>query len=447
MLFLTNIKFLINKKSAYNLQYNFLLDMPRNWSFQFQDDGTRLFSLMKTFHNELMMYMIFLFILIFWFLVSINFQFAESRSVNSTIFWTKAGEPKKYVNIMSCKKTISSIWKKKLIYKHHNTILEVTWTILPTFFLIAVSIPSLLLIYLMNRPGGPTKQNLTIQIIASQWYWSYTHELYQLCDIEGLDYSDSFDDTSELGGFLPTDIDYTPRDLFYRLSAEDYATKHGITPPFDNIVFPFELKPTITYNPADRRFRKIWHDFFFNCNAWGNLRVWSEPTSEPSSDGGIIEETSSIIRYDMRFFPAEAWNFKYGSYKVATEFISEPLRNKKVTIKSNLVEKYSLLKSDRNIRLLDVDRRLILPRNVEIRCLVTSTDVLHSWAIPSLGIKVDACPGRLNEVRLIIYRNSVFYGQCSEICGIMHGFMPIVIQSVCLVDYLKYTLILSSRSI
>lgn len=81
------------------------------------------------------------------------------------------------------------------------------------------------------------------------------------------------------------------------------------------------------------------------------------------------------------------------------------------------------------LRLLEVDNRLILPTCTHIRVLITSTDVLHSWAIPSFGIKLDACPGRLNQTSLYIKREGVFYGQCSEICGINHGFMPIVVDT------------------
>ena len=80
-----------------------------------------------------------------------------------------------------------------------------------------------------------------------------------------------------------------------------------------------------------------------------------------------------------------------------------------------------------HFRLLEVDWRLVLPKKCNIRMLVTSTDVLHSWALPAAGIKVDACPGRLNEVYLNMKRDGVFFGQCSEICGINHGFMPIVV--------------------
>lgn len=81
-------------------------------------------------------------------------------------------------------------------------------------------------------------------------------------------------------------------------------------------------------------------------------------------------------------------------------------------------------------RLLEVDNRLYLPVQVNIRLLITSGDVLHSWAVPSLGIKVDACPGRLNQISLFLKRKGVFYGQCSEICGINHGFMPIAVEGV-----------------
>ena len=89
----------------------------------------------------------------------------------------------------------------------------------------------------------------------------------------------------------------------------------------------------------------------------------------------------------------------------------------------------------RQLRLLEVDNPLLLPINTSIRVLVTSSDVLHSWAVPSLGIKIDACPGRLNQISTFINRSGVYYGQCSEICGINHGFMPIALEAVNFKDY------------
>nr|QLY90294.1 cytochrome c oxidase subunit II [Caenis robusta]UJG45451.1 cytochrome c oxidase subunit II [Caenis robusta] len=81
-------------------------------------------------------------------------------------------------------------------------------------------------------------------------------------------------------------------------------------------------------------------------------------------------------------------------------------------------------------RLLEVDNHTVLPVNSQTRVLVTAADVLHSWAIPSLGVKIDATPGRLNQTSFIMNRVGLFYGQCSEICGANHSFMPIVIESV-----------------
>ena len=83
-------------------------------------------------------------------------------------------------------------------------------------------------------------------------------------------------------------------------------------------------------------------------------------------------------------------------------------------------------------RLLEVDNRVVVPVNTHVRLIITASDVLHSWAVPSLGVKVDACPGRLNQTSLFLNREGVFYGQCSEICGINHGFMPIVVEAVSL---------------
>jgi cytochrome c oxidase subunit 2 len=73
-----------------------------------------------------------------------------------------------------------------------------------------------------------------------------------------------------------------------------------------------------------------------------------------------------------------------------------------------------------------------------IRVIITATDVIHSWAIPALGVKMDAVPGRLNQVSLYLNRPGVYYGQCSELCGINHSFMPIVVESVTLDEYRRW---------
>jgi cytochrome c oxidase subunit 2 len=88
-----------------------------------------------------------------------------------------------------------------------------------------------------------------------------------------------------------------------------------------------------------------------------------------------------------------------------------------------------------HLRMLEVDQRLVLPTQTHIRVIVTSSDVLHCFAVPSFGIKIDACPGRLNQTSVFIKREGVYYGNCSELCGSRHAFMPIVVQAVNLNTY------------
>lgn len=89
-------------------------------------------------------------------------------------------------------------------------------------------------------------------------------------------------------------------------------------------------------------------------------------------------------------------------------------------------------------RLLDVDNRVVLPINSQIRILVTAADVIHSWTVPALGVKVDGTPGRLNQTNFLINRPGLFYGQCSEICGANHRFIPIVIERLPVNHFIKW---------
>nr|DBA07039.1 TPA_asm: cytochrome c oxidase subunit II [Neodiprion lecontei] len=91
-----------------------------------------------------------------------------------------------------------------------------------------------------------------------------------------------------------------------------------------------------------------------------------------------------------------------------------------------------------SFRLLDVDNNTIIPSNTQIRMIVSSNDVIHSWTIPSLGKKIDAIPGRLNQISLLIKRPGLMFGQCSEICGANHSFMPIVMESIPMNYFLKW---------
>ncbi len=90
------------------------------------------------------------------------------------------------------------------------------------------------------------------------------------------------------------------------------------------------------------------------------------------------------------------------------------------------------------VRLLDVDNRTVLPFRVHVRVLVGAADVLHSWTVPALGVKADACPGRLNQVYFTRYRPGLAFGQCREICGANHSFMPICVEFVRAEDFVMW---------
>ena len=114
------------------------------------------------------------------------------------------------------------------------------------------------------------------------------------------------------------------------------------------------------------------------------------------------------------------WSYEY------SDFITETGENIDF-------DSYMIPESDLELgqfRLLDVDNKVVLPVDTHIRIIVTGADVLHSFAVPSLAIKLDCVPGRLNQVSILIERTGTFYGQCSEICGVWHGFMPISIEAV-----------------
>lgn len=91
-----------------------------------------------------------------------------------------------------------------------------------------------------------------------------------------------------------------------------------------------------------------------------------------------------------------------------------------------------------DFRLLEVEQRAVLPMLTEIQVLTTSSDVIHCWTVPRIGVKVDAIPGRQNQLGFYVTRPGVYYGQCSEICGTDHSFIPIVVEIISFKDFIKW---------
>lgn len=239
-----------------NFIYN---DAPEPWQFGFQDGATPTQEGITELHNSICFYLIIISIGVIWTLFSVIINYNRSKS--------------------------------ELVYKYanHGTLIELIWTIIPAFVLIAIAFPSFKLLYLIDEVVSPS---ITIKIIGHQWYWS-------------VEYSD------------------------------------------------------------------------------------------------FINEEGDSIEFDSYIVPD-------------TDLISG------------------------QFRLLEVDNRIIVPIDTHIRFIVTGADVIHDFAIPSLGIKIDAIPGRLNQTSILIEREGVFYGQCSEICGVYHGFIPAIIEAVTPEKYLTW---------
>lgn len=234
----------------------FFLDAPFFWQMNFQDPASSVMAGIIDLHHDIMFFDTIIICLVGWLLV---------RTVKH---WNTP-----------------AVIKNKLLNENENSFLELIWTVVPCFILVAIAIPSFMLLYVIDEVHKPS---LTCKIIGHQWYWTYEFGVIE------------------------------------------------------------KVRGTFKY---------IRH-----------------------------EMDSVMINYD---------DLKLGMFRV-----------------------------------LEVDNRLFLPTNVHIRLLSTSADVIHSWAVPSLGVKVDAVPGRLNQVNLFIDRPGVFYGQCSELCGLNHAFMPIVVVGV-----------------
>jgi cytochrome c oxidase subunit 2 len=112
---------------------------------------------------------------------------------------------------------------------------------------------------------------------------------------------------------------------------------------------------------------------------------------------------------------------------------------------SNLTAEGSLKPG--HLRLFEVDHRVVVPTHTTIRLITTSTDVVHSWAVPAFGVKKDSVPGRLNETWFHVKKEGVYYGQCSELCGVKHGFMPIVVEAIPKAQFDQWVLSQKSPSV
>lgn len=263
---------------------------------------------------------------------------------------------------------------------NHGTTIEIIWTIIPSIILVLIAIPSFALLYATDELVDPA---VTIQVIGHQWYWSYEYnDLTVSINVASNKMNsatffleEEFNKKTELGKFINR--------CMYLAST--------ITDEEDNYLFLYT--------------RTLYGLFTPN-----------------------FSDYDSIFEQYIKLFP----EIDPKKWKLLGKALLVLDSNTEVKNLHGSFEFDSYLKSedDLNIgeqRLYETDFPLVLPKNTHIRFMITADDVIHSWSVPALGIKVDAVPGRINHAHTFIKRSGIFYGQCSELCGVNHAFMPIQI--------------------
>ena len=504
-------------------------DVPIPYQLSFQDPATEFVEGIIDLHHDVFGYLTFICIFVSYMLVS-------------TVFLFKA-----HTN------------QQPPVDIRHHTGIEVIWTILPTLVIIAIAIPSFILIYAMDELVGP---QITIKAIGNQWYWDYEYtdlsmrvpifsHAKKLIDVSNYDNLFRLHSTSLLSHLNFFKFNHNNWADTYELTIEDmedhiFASWHTLellccvyhlkqrnfvfSSIYNNSfleLYNFKMKQTMggymianqytlcyILNDLLTIFDNVLHfatkqtsAFLVETLHFGNFSSsflsyffsFYNPTSffffnQPFLHTNVI--SSKVLTQDLNlyyniyniicsesFYNYEAdlfnnifllntfsknnWVMSFASensifYKYKFLVYLEGVLSKKnyVSIKELLTsfsywafskQPFSLKIESRMLdldvveasygkkfRLLSVDKPVIMPVGTQIRFLTTANDVLHSWAMPSFGVKIDACPGRLNQVGIYIKREGIFYGQCSEICGVNHGFMHIEVRAYSSSDFLYW---------
>lgn len=375
--------------------FSFILancDLPRNWQKGFQDAASPIAEGIQDLHDHIMFFLI---------IISVTVLYL----VWACLWW--------YVNLPVQEFGI----KRRLT---HDNVLELIWTAVPSVVLLLIAVPSFILLYSMDEVVDPV---LTVKVIGHQWYWSYEYDVYL--------------DPKFLLKWIWT----------HQIGASDFFN----TPAMKSL-----LKNNEGYVP----FIYLWflaNPIYISSKFPGLFEAWVDnalvlfKNGLPKSSQAVVKVklASLIMNYDF-FAPTPYVNIRdhkviYLAFNLALEqkggvdaFLTNSLHVASYKADSYLIADADLKPGE--VRLLEVDNALVLPTQVHIRFLITAEDVIHSFAVPSLGVKIDGLPGRLNQTTTYIKRPGVYFGQCSEICGVGHGFMPIKIIALPADSFINWVL-------
>lgn len=353
-----------------------LADAPIDNQINFQNPATLIMDGIIDLHHDIMAFLIFIVIGVAYTLFSALYHYRANK--DGIRVFAAGQEAGRHVN--------------------HHAALEVIWTIIPALILIAIALPSFALLYAMDDVGQPT---LTVKIVGHQWYWSY--EVVTASD-DTLVLGDNLSSSQTVNSGSSNDIDfssYIPLE-FKQFAFELKATKQQLD--------SCDTGKCAKASPIKSNFVKF---------------DWDEIRAEAVRNLGADVVDSREKEWEEEFaVDSNNLSFNSGDALIKKSF-----------------DAYMVLEEDRNegqIRLRETDNVLYLPSWTQIRLLIASDDVIHSWTVPSFGVKVDATPGRLNQAQRTIYRDGHFYGQCSELCGVNHGFMPISVRVVPIEEFKEW---------
>lgn len=295
----------------------------------------------------------------------------------------------------------STKFKYNWIRLSHGTTIEIIWTIVPSLILILIAIPSFALLYATDEIIDPA---VTIQVIGHQWYWSYEY--------------------NDLALAIPTEVKLPPT-IYTSMDLPTLISLFGKFRDFNSFNTTNINDPiTMVLGPRSEEFAP---DIFNRSIISKYSRMLSYQAQVSIMLAGFAKKEGLLTVYDL------------------LSYLSKP----KVEFVSGSIEFDSYMRQESDLaigekRLYETDFPLVLPKNTHIRFMITADDVIHSWSVPALGIKVDAVPGRINQAHTFIKRSGTFYGQCSELCGVNHAFMPIqilVFEPSMYYDYLRLMLL------
>lgn len=293
----------------------------------------------------------------------------------------------------------------------HWTTLERIYSIIPMLSIACIYAPSFSLLYAMDEYPDSF---VCVKVVGRQWYWHYEVSY------------DGYNHYNNIDKFINNKIISEPvlkyKNFFTTIRKADYFNSDlKNLRNYQKFVYNRQY---VAYNDSGSAYKQKYSL---------HLKLFSDLHKNLISLPKITNY--SFDSYCLSDFTLKS---KYLAPKILLKNLVNNLNTEKLIYLKSYINNNAELTSEslpyfktiRTSRLLETSKALILPTGTVIRALVTASDVIHSWAIPSLGIKTDGIPGRLNQVFFAIIKNGIYYGQCSELCGQYHFAMPIVIKSM-----------------